>query len=83
MLNLTEAQQELLVQVLTAEQRKLLEIVFDDPTADTQLIRQHAYLRGGVDMIGFILNLDESLKEQARQKLDELQARGENGTGGA
>jgi hypothetical protein len=64
LLQLSDAQREILLQIRSAEAEKKLEIQFSDPNADQGNLRRSIYLDGGIEMIRYLLMFDRQLIQE-------------------
>lgn len=79
-LQLTTEQQAILHAIMAEENAKLLGVHFVDQEQDQKQIRRSIHLQGGRDMLIYLLEFDEKVREQREQEQQALlsQQRGED-----
>lgn len=70
----TAEQKQLILEILQAELRKKVTVNFRDPAQDEKVIRSCIYFDGGIDMLKYVLDYDELLKQQQSQAEQAAQA---------
>lgn len=70
--NFTPAQIALLANVARVEAGKKLELSFDDPSHDQQVMRRAIYLDGGLQMLQYLMDFDDNLKIEKEAEKSKL-----------